>query len=89
MPSHTHTMKYGLYEGDTAERATVKVDGTSMPTPADWNEIDIVNYLQKDDGGKIMRDTWHTVEILPNKQSRIVAALFTQLFTNSRGGGDY
>ena len=89
MPSHTHNMKYGIYEGDTGETATVKVDGKSMPTPADWNEIDIVDYLQKDDGGKIMRDTWHTVEILPNKQSRIVAALFTQLFTNSRGGGDY
>lgn len=89
MPSHTHTMQYGIYEGDTASTATVKVDGQSMPTPAEWDEIDIINYLAKDDGGKITRDTWHTIEILPNKQSRIVAALFTQLFTNSRGGGDY
>lgn len=89
MPSHTHTMQYGIYEGDTATTATVKVDGTSMPTPAEWTEIDIINYLSKDNGGKILRDTWHKIEILPNKQSRIVAALFTQLFTNSRGGGDY
>lgn len=89
MPSHTHTMQYGIYEGDTASTATVKVDGKAMPTPAEWDEIDIINGLAKDDSGKITRDTWHTIEILPNKQSRIVAALFTQLFTNSRGGGDY
>ena len=89
MPSHTHYMEYGIYEGDMAEYATVKVDGRAMPAPVDWNEVDIINYLQKDNGGKILRDTWHTIEILPNKQSRIVAALFTQLFTNSRGGGDY
>lgn len=89
MPSHTHTMEYGIYEGNMAENATVKVDGQAMPTPVDWNEVDIINYLQKDGAGKITRDTWHTIEILPNKQSRIVAALFTQLFTNSRGGGDF
>lgn len=89
MPAHTHTMQYGIYEGDTASTATVKVDGKAMPTPAEWDEIDIINGLAKDDSGKITRDTWHTIEILPNKQSRIVAALFTQLFTNSRGGGDY
>ena len=89
MPSHTHTMQYGIYEGDTASTATVKVDGQAMTTPTEWDEIDIINSLAKDDSGKITRDTWHTIEILPNKQSRIVAALFTQLFTNSRGGGDY
>lgn len=89
IPEHSHEMEYGIYEGDVAESATIKVDGHAMPTPSDWNAIDIVAYLDKDDGGKIYRDTWHTVEILPNKQSRIVAALFTQLFTNSRGGGDY
>ena len=89
IPEHTHEMEFGIYEGETATSATVKVDGVSIPTPQDWNEIDIINYLSKDDRGKIIRNTWHTVEILPNKQSRIVAALFTQLFTNSRGGGDY
>ena len=89
MPSHSHDMVYGIYEGDTASSATIKVDGHTMPNPVEWDEVDIVDYLDKDNGGKITRDTWHKVEILPNKQSRIVAALFTQLFTNSRGGGDY
>lgn len=89
MPSHTHNMEYGIYEGDTASSATVKVDGAVIPTPEEWSEIDIISYLSKDDGGKILRDTWHSIEVLPNTQSRIVAALFTQLFTNSRGGGDF
>ena len=87
-PEHTHEMEYGVYEGDTAESATIKVDGSSF-SPDDYDNINIVDYLAKDGGGKITRGTWHTIEILPNKQSRIVAALFTQLFTSSRGGGDY
>ena len=88
MPSHSHDMVYGIYEGDTAQSATIVVDGNEF-TPSGYDNIDIVDYLAKDDGGKITRDTWHTIEILPDTQSRIVAALFTQLFTNSRGGGDY
>lgn len=89
MPSHTHNMEYGIYEGSTANSATVIVDGNEMPEPTNWNDINIIDYLSKDDSGRINRDTWHKIEILPDTQSRIVAALFTQLFTNSRGGGDY
>lgn len=89
IPEHTHDMEFGIYEGQMATTATIKVDGTTIPTPTEWDEIDIINYLAKDNSGKITRNTWHEVQILPNKQSRIVAALFTQLFTNSRGGGDY
>lgn len=89
MPSHSHDMVYGIYEGSTATTATVKVDGEAVPTPADWDDFDIIDYLNKDDAGKITRDTWHKIEILPDTQSRIIAALFTQIFVNSRGGGDY
>lgn len=46
-------------------------------------------YLSKDDSGKIQRGTWHTVEVLPDTMSRIVGAVFSQTFCNSRGGGDY
>ena len=88
MPSHSHDMVYGIYEGATAQSATIVVDGNEF-TPSGYDNIDIIDYLAKDDGGKITRDTWHTIEVHPDTQSRIVAALFTQLFTNSRGGGDY
>lgn len=89
MPSHSHDMQHGIYEGQTADSAVITVDGEVIPEPEDWNEIDLVDYLSKDNSGRIMRNQWHQIRITPNKQSRIVAALFTQLFTNSRGGGDY
>lgn len=88
MPSHNHNMEYGIYTGSTADSITVAVDGNSLPAITDYNNINLVNYLSTNDTGKINRG-WHTIQITPNKQSRIVAALFLQIFTNSRGGGDY
>lgn len=89
IPDHTHDLEFGIYEGQRASTATITVDGNIMPAIDDYSDINIVSYLSKDDSGKITRNTWHTVEVAPNQMSRIVAALFTQLFTNSRGGGDY
>lgn len=86
---HTHALEFGIYEGQRASKATIKVDGMQIPTPAQYSDIDIVEYLSKDDSGKIRRNTWHTVEVLPDTMSRIVGAVFSQTFCNSRGGGDY
>jgi phage minor structural protein len=87
--NHTHEIQFGIYEGSRASRATIKVDGNVVPTPEHFSDIDIVAYLAKDDRGKITRNAWHTVEILPDTMSRIVGAVFAQTFCNSRGGGDY
>lgn len=86
---HTHEIQFGIYEGSRASRAVIKVDGRTIPTPASYDNIDIVAYLSKDGSGKIQRNAWHTVEILPDTMSRIVGAIFSQTFCNSRGGGDY
>ncbi len=86
---HTHAIQFGIYEGSRASRAVIKVDGRTIPTPASYDNIDIVAYLSKDGSGKIQRNAWHTVEILPDTMSRIVGAVFSQTFCNSRGGGDY
>lgn len=86
---HTHGIEFGIYEGQTANTAVIKVDGNQIPPPTQWDNIDIVSYLSKDDKGKIRRNTWHTVQILPNTMTRIVGAVFSQTFCNSRGGGDY
>lgn len=89
MPSHSHSMQYGIYTGTTATSATIKVDGNTVTGFTDYNNINIANCLGKDQNtGKVTRG-WHTIQITPNKQSRIVAALFLQIFTNSQGGGDY
>ncbi len=87
--SHTHDIKFGIWEGPRANAATIKVDDNELPEQQSYNDIDIVDYLAKDDAGRISRNRWHTIEIMPNTMSRIVGAVFAQTFCNSRGGGDY
>lgn len=86
---HTHKIEFGIYEGARASSATIRVDGAEIPVQTSYSNIDIVEFLKTDGSGKIQRNAWHTVEILPNTMSRIVAAVFMQTFCNSRGGGDY
>ncbi|MGI5949114.1 phage tail protein [Peptoniphilus sp.] len=87
IPGHTHEQKHGIYEGSRANSCYLKVDGQTVYNYS--KEVNIIPYLSKDDGGKIQRGTWHTVEIIPDRLTRINANIFIQLFTNSRGGGDY
>lgn len=87
IPGHTHEQKHGIYEGSSANSCYLKIDGKTV---YNYNkEVDIINYLSKDNDGKIQRGTWHTVEIIPDNLTRINASIFIQLFTQSRGGGDY
>ena len=90
LPNHTHGIDYGIFSGPTPTAVTVKVDGNVVPglgTSAD--EVDIIPYLAKDSGGKIQRGTWHTIEIAPNSLGRVVASVVSQIFVQSRGGGNY
>jgi len=90
IPAHTHDIEYGIFEGPTPTAVTVRVDGNVVPglgTSAE--EVDIIPYLAKDTGGRIQRGTWHTIEIAPNSLGRIVATVLTQIFVQSRGGGNY
>lgn len=87
IPSHTHEIAQGIYEGTTASKVSIKVDGKTVTVSG--NEINIAPYLSTGDGGKILRDTWHEIEITPDKMTRIIANVFIQLFVNSRGEGDY
>lgn len=89
VPSHTHEISFGIYTGTTARSAAIKVDGNTIPTVSDYQNIDIAPYLDCDANGKITRNTWHEIAIYPDALTRIAASVFTQLFTNSRGSGDY
>lgn len=88
---HTHEMVYGIYEGTTASKITIRVDGVAVPghTAANVDELDIVQWLEKDEEGRILRGAWHTVELVPDKLTRIEANLFVQTFVQSVGGGNY
>ena len=88
IPDHIHSIEFGIYTGATANGITLRVDGTVIPV-TDFNNIDIVRYMKADDSGRILRDSWHKLEIVPDRLTRISACLFLNIFTNSRGGGDF
>lgn len=90
IPAHTHDIQHGIFEGPTPTAVTVKVDGVVIPgLGVSADEVDIVPYLDKDDSGRIRRGTWHTIEIKPNTLGRVVASVVSQIFVQSRGGGNY
>lgn len=90
IPSHTHDIEHGIFLGPTPTAVSVKVDGNMVPiTGTSVTDLDVVPYLAKDEGGKIRRGTWHTIEITPNNLGRIVVNVITQIFVQSRGGGNY
>ena len=88
---------YVTYDGvlhvDISQRrplVRLLVDGAEVPSEAiSKRELDISAYLEKDEDGKITRSAWHTVELVPDKLTRIEANLFAQTFIQSTGGGDY
>lgn len=87
LPNHTHAIQFGIYQGSRADFCTLKIDGQLVNITD--KEVNIIPYLAKDSGGKITRGTWHTIEIIPNKLTRISASVFLQTFLNSRGAGDF
>ena len=90
LPNHTHEIDYGIYLGPEPTSVTVAVDGNTVTdqTATSGNDINIIPYLSKDTDGKITRG-WHEIKITPDDLGRLVANIVTQLFVQSRGGGDY
>lgn len=90
LPDHTHTITYGIYSGTSADKLKLTVDGTNISKQFDNSitDFDIVEYLSKDDRGNVVRG-WHTIQIQPDKLTRVECDLVIQLFANSRGGGQY
>lgn len=85
LPDHTHDILYGIWKESSAPSSvSVKVDGNSVPGTGD--RINIIPYLSKDDGGRVLRGQWHEVAITPNGLGRINANIFGQYFLQSRGG---
>ena len=88
--AHTHSIHFGIYTGTTATKATLIIDGVqAFVDETRGAEVDVTQYLEMDDGGKIRRGRWHEIQIVPDRLTRIEANLFVQLFIQSRGGGDY
>lgn len=90
VPDHTHEIEYGIYSGSSARALTLIVDGNTVPLQfgAYVNDLDLVDYLSKDNSGNITRG-WHTIQVRPDVLSRVEFDLVVQLFANSRGGGQF
>ncbi|MNW36735.1 Prophage endopeptidase tail [compost metagenome] len=91
LPSHTHDIEFGIYEGETPSIIEVRVDGIVVPgVGTSAGEVDVIPYLSKDSSGKVKRGAFHEIRITPvNSLGRVVATVFTQIFAQSRGGGNY
>lgn len=91
IPEHEHELTYGVYEGAKAETVALVIDGTQVPAEAigEDRELDVAQYLRKNDDGRVTRAAWHEIEFVPSGITRITADLFFQVFIQSRGAGDY
>ncbi len=89
IPDHTHPQIYGVYEHDKMpSKLTVKIDGIAIPFNGIEGEIDITEYLKKDDQGKITRG-YHTIEVSPNDLARISLIVRNRFFIQSQIGGTF
>ena len=91
VPDHAHGITYGIYEGTTPTRCSVYVDGTLVPALSSvtaFTSHNIADYFSKT-GGKITRNTFHTVEIRPNTAlGRISAHLYIKTTQISKVAGN-
>lgn len=94
IPNHVHGISYGIYEGDKADAMRLVVDGNDAGTYETIDNLNIIPFLDTDNGGNVTRGT-HTIQVFPvtagqeNAISRIELDMAIQLFANSRGGGQY
>ncbi|WP_085521444.1 phage tail spike protein [Tuberibacillus sp. Marseille-P3662] len=89
LPDHTHKIEPGIWEGTRASSIEVIVDGQSIGTfGQEINKLNLIPYLDKDNGGRVTRSR-HTVELKPDKLSRITTSVVRQFFIQSHEGGTY
>ena len=73
--SHSHGLDYGIYEYSTLYNVDIKVNGTSLGSYGDVNDLDITEYCNKG---------WNEVVITPGGLLRVVASVFVQVFIQSK-----
>ena len=86
IPDHSHEIEFGIFTGASAQSVSIRVDGTTVPIVGGLDNINIIPFLRRDGGGRIARNTWHRLELVPDRLTRISASIFLTIFTNSRGG---
>jgi hypothetical protein len=89
-------MEFGIFRGGSASVGRLIVNGVYRQDIAPNQNINIADMLADPRDMKIRRNQFHRIEIQPIATeanplglTRIVANVFLQIFTNSRGSGDY
>lgn len=89
VPSHTHGIQLGIFEGSQASSVTVTVDGTSVPSDVIHRSgFDASPYLSRNSRGKIRRGAWHEIVFTPDRESRIVADVHVRTFIRTISGAN-
>lgn len=91
LPDHTHDIEFGIFElNQIPSRITIEVDGNAVSfNETSGENIDLVPYLAKDDGGRIQRGRYAEIKLTPDSLARINATVTSRLFIQSRIGGNY
>ncbi len=86
IPDHQHEQIYGIYQHNKLPtELTIKVDGNVVNFYGIEGEIDITDYLEKDQNGKVTRD-YHTIEVAPNDLARVSMIVTNRFFIRSHVG---
>ena len=86
LPDHTHDIEFGIFQGTRADSISIRVDGNTVPITGSLDSIDIRPFLRRDGGGRVVRNAWHRLEVIPNRMTRISAVVALIFSSNSRGG---
>ena len=82
--SHTHTITYGIYEETLTSPSLVVTAGTEGAESAvgtyatDQTNVDVTPFIPS------TTNSWYVVKFTPNKNMRIEANVYVQMFIQSR-----
>lgn len=88
LENHTHEIAYGIHEGTTCTSVNLYVDGVwylANASVATLTKYDIASLFSKT-GATVTRDAWHTITLVPNTLTRLVANLFMKTIVSTVSG---
>lgn len=88
IPNHTHNVEQGIFRFGSPSGAKIYVNGTEKFSMEREREVDLTEHLL-DGSGKIPRNSWIRLGVLPNDLAYITIDIYVQGFVQSRGGGSY
>ena len=86
IPEHSHTITPGIYRFGSPKNFNIFVDNVNATSVSGSNiELDITAYLVDKESGQIARNSWHSIEVVPDDLAYVFIDMFVQGFVQSRG----